>query len=258
MHKSFKDKILNSWSKSLKAAINTIKEKFIKETIVRKTTKNIKTRKSARKRTTFFNPRRKPLKSNKGNKTVVKAKKNSILNQTIKVVDESEAQPVSVEILNKKESTFTGTGINDILQESENKTNLIKKEENKILTDEKINKEKKIEKTNFIKKVVERGRNNLKQSFLTNKFKKISEYDSNKYIPKTIIPEISHNDSMSLELGFDSPLWAKKPNLADLVNKQDHDFLEGMFKNPNPVDIVTMLPGIKDLSNDSPNKWVKK
>lgn len=253
MYNSFKEEILQFWSKSLKAAVNAIKDKFCKK-IIKKSVKETKPKKSVRK-TITFNPRRKILKSNRGDRTIKRAKKISVIDQTFKVVNESEAQPVNVELLNKKESILTETGINEILKENEN--NFFKKEEeNLTVKKEKIETNFKNEKSKFYSRIAER--NDLKKSFLQKKFRQISEIDSNNYIPKTEIPEINHGDEMSLELAFDSPLWAKNPNLIDLVYKQDHAFLESKFSNRNSVDIVSIFPKIKNLSNDSPNKWNKK
>ncbi|KCZ74632.1 hypothetical protein H311_04401, partial [Anncaliia algerae PRA109] len=162
--------------------------------------------------------------------------------------------------LKKKESTLHDSVINDILKENE----INKEKKNISLLEEERSKKLKTEKNQFYKRIVQRIEgNDLKKNLIERKLKLINCIDSNNYIPKIDIPEINHGDEMSLELAFDMPVWAKNPKLTELVEKQDHDFLESKFnncsknKNIESVDIVSIFPKIKNLSNDSPNKWNK-
>jgi hypothetical protein len=80
-------------------------------------------------------------------------------------------------------------------------------------------------------------------------------FHPNLYKPQTEVPPIDSDDELSMDLGFSVPLWAKNPRLNEEVRAQVHDELSLYFKNADPVNVNHMFPNVKNVTNDSPNKW---
>lgn len=92
--------------------------------------------------------------------------------------------------------------------------------------------------------------NNLRKSpFRSQKF------NPNFYKSRTQIPTIDSEDEIGMDLGFSVPLWAKNPRLNERVVMQSHEELSGYFKNTEPINVHKIFPDVKNVTNDSPNKW---
>lgn len=75
----------------------------------------------------------------------------------------------------------------------------------------------------------------------------------NEYKSSTIIPHIKSDEEDSLL--FIEPLYSKDPELNSKVCKQDHKELEKYFNLCEDINVTEIFPNIKDITNDSPNKW---
>jgi len=71
---------------------------------------------------------------------------------------------------------------------------------------------------------------------------------------KTYIPKVGDDDVIA-DLNFVVPEFAKDPAINFKVKMQDHGVLERYFSNGHEVDIEVLFPHVKNVSNDSPNKW---
>lgn len=81
------------------------------------------------------------------------------------------------------------------------------------------------------------------------------KFNSNFYKPKIQIPSIDSDDELSMEFSYEAPGWAKNPRLVELITLQDHEELDDHFRNPVPINVYAMFPDVKNVTNDSPNKW---
>lgn len=80
-------------------------------------------------------------------------------------------------------------------------------------------------------------------------------FHPNLYKPQTEVPPIDSDDELSMDLGFSVPVWAKNPRLNEEVRAQSHDELSMYFKNADPINVYHIFPNVKNVTNDSPNKW---
>lgn len=72
----------------------------------------------------------------------------------------------------------------------------------------------------------------------------------NSYKPRSTIPEISSDDEDSYVATF-----ANEPDIDKRIAKQNHEEIEKYFSTDLTIDIEMLFPNIKDISNNSPNKW---
>ncbi|KAM0671272.1 hypothetical protein CWI42_090980 [Ordospora colligata] len=71
---------------------------------------------------------------------------------------------------------------------------------------------------------------------------------------KTYIPKVGDDDAIT-DLNFVIPEFAKDPAINFKVKMQDHGVLERYFSNGHEIDVEVLFPHVKNVSNDSPNKW---
>lgn len=93
-------------------------------------------------------------------------------------------------------------------------------------------------------------RNDLYKKVIDSQRKGLSQ---NEYKSSTIIPHIKSDDEDSLI--FIEPLFCKDPEINEKVCKQSHKQLEEYFNLCEDINVVEIFPNIKDITNDSPNKW---
>ncbi|KAK6090564.1 hypothetical protein P3W45_000287 [Vairimorpha bombi] len=96
-----------------------------------------------------------------------------------------------------------------------------------------------------------RSKNDLYKKVIDNQRRGISQ---NEYKSSTVIPHIKSDDEDSLL--FIEPEYCKDPNINEKVCSQNHDILEEYFNVSEDINVEEIFPSIKDISNDSPNKWM--
>ncbi|CAD26405.1 hypothetical protein [Encephalitozoon cuniculi GB-M1] len=77
------------------------------------------------------------------------------------------------------------------------------------------------------------------------------------YRAKTKIPQVGEDDAI-LDPDFVVPDFAKDPAINFKVKMQDHRALERYFSNGYEIDVEQLFPHVKNVSNNSPNKWPAK
>lgn len=75
------------------------------------------------------------------------------------------------------------------------------------------------------------------------------------YKPRTVVPAIDSDDEMGMDVGFCTPLWAKDPRINERVQAQSHEEMAQYFRSAEPINMHAMFPGVRDATNDSPNRW---
>lgn len=73
--------------------------------------------------------------------------------------------------------------------------------------------------------------------------------------PKTKIPKLDEDSDTIADPSFVVPAFAKDPTINFKVKTQDHDILEKHFSSGYEIDVEKLFPHIRNVSNDSPNKW---
>lgn len=75
------------------------------------------------------------------------------------------------------------------------------------------------------------------------------------YKPETKIPRVDEDSSTVADSSFVVPEFAKDPEVNLKVRMQDHKVLERYFSRGYDVDVEKLFPHVKNVSNNSPNKW---
>lgn len=79
------------------------------------------------------------------------------------------------------------------------------------------------------------------------------------YVPKMVIPfYLTEEEFNSKEKRFEPAEFAKDPNLSQFVRMQNHNKIAKYFGKNQEIDVERMFGNIENVSNYSPNKFVKK
>ncbi|EOB14859.1 hypothetical protein NBO_13g0036 [Nosema bombycis CQ1] len=89
----------------------------------------------------------------------------------------------------------------------------------------------------------------LYKNIIDKERKSKSRIGMNKFIPKTPVPEINSDEEESY-----SGLITEK-EISEKLKNQNHEEIEKYFNSELSIDIELLFPNIKEVSNDSPNKW---
>lgn len=101
------------------------------------------------------------------------------------------------------------------------------------------------------------GSNLYKQAIDHQLLKSAGRVPQDIYKPKTKIPRVDEDD-MILDSDFIVPDFAKDPAINFKVKMQDHRVLERYFSNGHEIDVERLFPHVRNVSNNSPNKWPSK
>ncbi|AFN83516.1 hypothetical protein EROM_081010 [Encephalitozoon romaleae SJ-2008] len=101
------------------------------------------------------------------------------------------------------------------------------------------------------------GSNLYKQAIDHQLLKSAGRVPQDVYKPKTKIPRVDEDDII-LDPDFIVPDFAKDPAINFKVKMQDHRALEKYFSNGHEIDVERLFPHVRNVSNNSPNKWPSK
>ncbi|KAG5860524.1 hypothetical protein KMI_01g01640 [Encephalitozoon hellem] len=101
------------------------------------------------------------------------------------------------------------------------------------------------------------GSNLYKQAIDYQLLRSAGKVPQHVYKPKTKIPRVDEDDVI-LDPDFVVPDFAKDPAINFKVKMQDHRVLERYFSNGHEIDVERLFPHVKNVSNNSPNKWPTK
>ena len=166
--------------------------------------------------------------------------------------DDNKLVQTSNEII--LDEVLSNEGRSDITNYNETKFNITKSFDTKIESSE-INQNISSSSVTSIPSTADLYRTAIKNKLRNSPFKDKTKFNANHYKPLLRVPEIESDDELSLELSFAVPYWAKNPKLSDIVGQQNHDELSAYFKNTNNLNLTSMFPDIKNVTNDSPNRW---
>jgi hypothetical protein len=89
----------------------------------------------------------------------------------------------------------------------------------------------------------------LYKNIIDKERKSKSRIGMNKFIPKTPVPEINSDE----EENYSGLITEKE--ISEKLKNQNHEEIEKYFNSELSIDIELLFPNIKEISNDSPNKW---
>lgn len=80
-------------------------------------------------------------------------------------------------------------------------------------------------------------------------------FDPSSFVPKTDLPSFNAKNEDMFKTSFKKKAWAVEDKITDIVSNQNHFEIEQYFSAPS-IDICAMFPAARNISNDSPNKFV--
>lgn len=245
------DKILQENIISGKSEIKPLKIKDIKKEndLLKKLFKKEKSKLEVKRNSVFLENKKDDFDVDKIIKQVFKKEKFSK-----SPIKQEFASKVDLKVLTdvKKKTNFTNVDIEKNLNEIKlenrkielpriNKISQVVNENNKIYD---------VKSSKYIRDSP-RSKNDLYKKVIDSQRKCISQ---NEYKSSTVIPHIKSDDEDSLL--FIEPEYCKDANLTNIICKQNHEVLEEYFNLCNDINVEEIFPNIKDISNDSPNKWM--